>query len=180
MIFVTIGGKSTYGFLRLVKKMDEIAPELHEEVIMQIGDTRYVPQNVSYFTYVTFEESIRLFSEAKLVVSHCSTGTILNAKKYRVDRPTIVIPSRKMFDEIVDDHQMELASVIEKKIGHMPIFVVYDTDLIKDRIVELLSSDYVRATSREESFPPVLNYLKEYINGLQQDRSRREGIKTAD
>lgn len=85
-----------------------------------------------------------------------------------------------MFDGIVDDRRMEFASVIKKKIGHMPIFVVYDTDSIRDRIVELLNSDYVQATSREESFPPALNYLMEHINDPRQDRSRRERIKKAD
>ena len=38
MIFVTVG-MHTAGFERLVKKMDEIAGKIDEEVIMQIGGT---------------------------------------------------------------------------------------------------------------------------------------------
>ena len=42
MIFVTVGTHDQ-GFKRLVKKMDEIAGQIDEEVVMQIGSTDYKP-----------------------------------------------------------------------------------------------------------------------------------------
>lgn len=43
MIFVTIGTHPGQ-FDRLIKKIDEIAPQIDEEIIIQTGFTNYVPK----------------------------------------------------------------------------------------------------------------------------------------
>jgi UDP-N-acetylglucosamine transferase subunit ALG13 len=47
MIFVTVG-THYQGFDRLIRKMDEIAGKIEEDVIMQIGSTQYKPINAKY------------------------------------------------------------------------------------------------------------------------------------
>ena len=71
MIFVTVG---TERFDELVKKMDDIALELSEEVTIQIGKGRYEPKNCKYFR---FAPDIDQYSEkADLIVAHGGAGTI--------------------------------------------------------------------------------------------------------
>ena len=74
MIFLAV---STFGFERLVKKMDEIAGSIDEEVIMQIGRTEYIPQNAKYFNFTTEEEFKVLCQKARVALVHGGVGTIM-------------------------------------------------------------------------------------------------------
>lgn len=163
MIYVTVGSPSSHGFYRLIKKMDEIAPEICDQVVMQIGDSKYKPFNATYFKYNVFSESIKLFSEATLVVSHCSTGSLLNAKLFRSEKPTIVVPRRKKYKEHFDDHQMELANLIEREGDRLRIDVVYEMDHLKEKIEECLTVKYRSPLPQRERENPLIHYLKEFI-----------------
>ena len=50
MIFVTVGTHPGQ-FDRLIKRVDEIAPHIKEEIIIQRGFTRYAPKNTKYFDF---------------------------------------------------------------------------------------------------------------------------------
>lgn len=71
MIFVTAG--TTYGFENLVKEIDNIAPKLKEEIIIQLGNTKYRPKNCKYFTFKP--NIISYFKKANLVIAHGGAGT---------------------------------------------------------------------------------------------------------
>lgn len=108
MIFVSVGNHYL-GFDRLVKKMDEIAGEINEKVIMQIGCSRYKPFNAEYFDFIdNFEEILRLNREARVVVSHAGAGSIITALNQ--ETPIIIVPRLKVFKEHLDDHQLEIAN----------------------------------------------------------------------
>ena len=166
MIYVTVGGPSSYGFLRLIKKMDEITPSLDHEVVMQLGNTKYEPTYATSFRYNSFAESTKLFTEAYLVVSHCSTGTVLNAKTMRAGRPTIVMPRRKKHDEHFDDHQMELAKLIERDGVKLGIAVVYEDSALEHKVKELLKKECFVKNRLNEGRNHLLQYLEEYISKL--------------
>ncbi len=72
MILVTVG---TERFDDLVKKMDEIAPELSEKVTIQMGKGRYEPKNCKYFRFVSDMDQI--YEKADLIVTHGGAGTVL-------------------------------------------------------------------------------------------------------
>ena len=88
MIFVTIG-MHTKGFDRLVKKMDEIAGNIDEEVIIQTGGTSFKPQNATWFDFTTEEEIKELCRKASVVVTHAAMS-ILDAWEY--GKPVVVVP----------------------------------------------------------------------------------------
>jgi len=71
MIFVTVG---TERFDELVKKMDEVAPELSEKVTIQIGKGRYEPKNCKYFRFAL--DMDQYYEKADLIVAHGGAGTI--------------------------------------------------------------------------------------------------------
>ncbi len=135
MIYVTVGGISSYGFLRLVKKMDEMSSDLQQEVIMQIGNTRYIPQKTKYVLYNCYEESLDYIKRADLVIGPCSIGTILSVAMFH--KPLIILPRRKLYGELGDEHQLEIANLIESR--HLKgIRIVYDTEELKPYIVDML------------------------------------------
>lgn len=134
MIFVTIGSAvEGIEFTRLIKKMDEIAGKLDEEVVMQIGTVPYEPKNAKYFRYTSYQGNLSYFQKASLVVGHGGTGTILNALKFQV--PIVVVPRRHLYGEHVDDHQVELA---QRLVGNELVEVVYELEELESAIKEML------------------------------------------
>ena len=77
MIFVAVG---TTDFDALIVKVDEIAPSLSEEVVMQIGNGRYIPKNCRYFRFAPSLESY--YDDAAIVVSHGGLGIITEALEH--------------------------------------------------------------------------------------------------
>jgi len=134
MIFVTIGSAvKGIEFTRLIKKMDDIAGKIDEEVVMQIGTVPYEPQNAKYFRYASYQENLSYFQKASLVIGHGGTGTILNALKFQV--PIVVVPRRHHYGEHVDDHQVELA---QRLGGNELIEVVYELEDLGSAVKKML------------------------------------------
>ena len=123
MIFVAV---STFGFERLVSKMDDIAGRIGEEIIMQIGETKYHPKHAKYFNFTSEHEIKELCRRARIVVTHGGVGMILNALQEGV--PVIVVPRLKKYGEVIDDHQLYLARELEKE---NKVTVVYDVDKLE-------------------------------------------------
>lgn len=160
MIFVTIG---TYlqGFERLIKEMDRIASTFDEEIIAQIGNSKYIPKNMEYFTF-SDENKIKIdeyYEKSKIIISHAGAGTILNLFHYR--KPLIVVPRLKKFNEIIDDHQIELA---EKLKNQKNIFVVYDIKYLEDTLKKIDQFDYVEINQNKT----LINFLKNYLRNMNQ------------
>jgi beta-1,4-N-acetylglucosaminyltransferase len=102
MIFVTVG---TTDFDALVRRMDELAPGLGEEVVCQIGKGACVPRHCRSFRYApSLEEELR---RARLVVSHGGLGTMMEA--IRLGKPLVGVsnPDRR------DLHQDDLLGTLE-------------------------------------------------------------------
>jgi len=133
LIFVTVGNHNQ-GFDRLIKKIDEIAGKIDEEVIMQIGYTNYKPVNAEYFSFVdSFEEILRLNRDSRVVVSHAGAGSIVTALKQRT--PVIVVPRLKKYYEHMNDHQLEIAHAMSDDKN---VTIVYDVESLE----ECLKSDF--------------------------------------
>lgn len=137
MIFVTIGSAvKGIEFTRLIKKMDDVAGKIKEEVVMQIGTVPYEPQNAKYFRYASYQENLSYFQKASLVIGHGGAGTILNALRFEI--PIVVVPRRHQYGEHVDDHQMELAQQLG---GNELIKVVYELEGLDSAIEKMLGRD---------------------------------------
>lgn len=121
IIFVTVGTGNVYGFERLIRKMDEIAEELDDIVVMQIGCTNYEPKNAKYFRFISKKDMDRFYATSKVVVCHAGIGSIISVMKF--NKPAILVPRKRVLNEHIDDHQAEIAKFMENKMR-----VVYDID----------------------------------------------------
>lgn len=146
-----------YGFDRLIKEMDIIAERIDEEVIMQIGETRYIPNNAKYFRFLSEEDMDSLYESSRVVVSHAGTGSILSAIEHA--KPIIVVPRRKKYEEHMDDHQLDIAGELEKEGA---IMVVHD---VRD-LEKLLINGFIVSGKKLASTKTLVNMLKEFIDGL--------------
>jgi len=74
MIFVTVGSTD---FDALVARMDELAPHLGDEVVMQIGLGEYAPRHGRYLRFAPSLDEY--YAQAEIVVAHGGLGTIVEA-----------------------------------------------------------------------------------------------------
>ena len=156
MIFVTIG-MHTAGFHRLIKKMDDIAGTISEEVVMQIGYTKYIPQNAKYFKFVTAEELKKLCHEARIVVTH-GAMTIIDALEQGT--PVIAIPRLQKYGEHLNDHQLYFVQELEKA---GKVIAVYDVDKLEVALGKVNRKPDALAKDKR-----LVNALRKYIAQLER------------
>lgn len=154
MIFVTIG--TMYGFPRLIMEMDKIAENTKEEIIMQIGQTEYEPKNTKYFRFASRVEMNQIFMKSRVVISHGGIGTILSALEYM--KPIIVIPRRKEYGEIIDDHQFETTRELENE---GIIKAAYNINELRNILMEPINFSF---NPKKENVLAIK--LKNYLNQL--------------
>ena len=127
MIFVTVG-THYHGFERLIKKVDEIAGKIDEEVIAQIGSTKYEPKNMTYFSFMEDEEKfLELYKNARIIITHAGIGNLF--KIFSFQKPVIIVPRFKKFNEHVDDHQLEITEVLKDQ---KEAVIIYDLEGLED------------------------------------------------
>jgi beta-1,4-N-acetylglucosaminyltransferase len=129
MIFVTVGNQPQ-GFDRLIRKMDEIAGKIDEEVIMQVGSMKFTPINAKYFDFIDDRGITELFMTARITVTHAGSGTLLDL--IRLKRPFIVVPRLKKFNEHIDDQQIELGDVLSESYN---VVSIYDIENLEKAII---------------------------------------------
>ncbi len=113
MIFVTVG--TQLPFDRLIKMIDEMAPELDQPILAQTGVSAFVPKNIEWkvnFEAASFEATL---AGSALIVAHAGMGTFLKAKKYR--KPIIMVPRRSDLSEHRNDHQLATVSQLSHHAG---------------------------------------------------------------
>jgi len=113
MIFVTIGTHSQ-SFNRLLEEIDRLIGEkmIKEKIFVEIGNSNYKPKNYKYTKLLPFERYQNMMAKSDIVIAHGGLGSIMDALKN--NKKLIIVPRRKKFDEHVDDHQMQIAGVMEK------------------------------------------------------------------
>lgn len=105
MIFVTIG--TQLPFDRLIRIVDEMAPELNEEIVAQVHHCGFTPKHIKTIDFLAPDEFNRLFSQARLIVAHAGMGTILSALQQ--NKPIIVFPRIAAMGEHRNEHQLATA-----------------------------------------------------------------------
>ncbi|HWK03606.1 MAG TPA: glycosyltransferase [Puia sp.] len=132
MIFVTIGIQEPFD--RLIKAMDEIAPELEGiPIIAQVYSLSYKAVNLKTFEFVSQAEFEDYFSRATLIVAHAGMGTIISALVK--DKPIIVMPRLTKYKEHRSDHQIATANAC-KELNY--VHVAEDENELKTKVVEII------------------------------------------
>jgi beta-1,4-N-acetylglucosaminyltransferase len=103
VIFVTVG---TTDFDALAARMDELAPGMEEEVVIQTGRGSYVPRKAHHFRFAPALDDY--YRRASLVVSHGGLGTVMEV--LRLGKPLIGVSNPDRFDL----HQNDLLGELER------------------------------------------------------------------
>jgi len=112
VVFVTVGS-APQGFRRLLDAVDRLAgigAFGEDPVLMQVGQAKgYVPIHCEAKTFVSREEFQQLVQQASLVICH---GGATPLEIIRAGKVPVVMPRRKKYGEIVNDHQVEFVQAL--------------------------------------------------------------------
>lgn len=130
MIFVTIG--TQLPFDRLVRIIDNLAPQLNEEIVAQVYKCGFTPKNIKTVDFLAPDEFNNLFDKARLIISHAGMGTILSA--LQKDKPIVVFPRIAALGEHRNEHQLATAKKF-KELGS--VYVAMNEDELKTILLRM-------------------------------------------
>ena len=99
-------------FDRLIRMLDEIAPQLDEEIVAQVNGSGYLPRHINTIDLLPPDEFDRLFSSARLIVAHAGIGTIITAMQQQ--KPIIIFPRIAALGEHRNEHQLATAAKMKE------------------------------------------------------------------
>lgn len=116
LTFIIVGGVVEFDFSRLLKLTDQLCEEgiLNSNTTKaQIGHCSYVPQNYESYRFVNGEHFHNDIKKADLIITHGGVGTLVYALKAK--KKVIVFPRLGKYKEHLDDHQIDICSIYQKK-----------------------------------------------------------------
>lgn len=161
MIFVCVGSRE-YQFNRLLKEVDRLIESgiICEDVFEQIGSSDYLPQKCKYARYVTPEEFSSYLNKARLVITHSGAGSII--KSLNLGKKTIAVTRLKKYGEHIDDHQLQIASVLEKQ---GLIKSVKEMSELADAIKFFDNHELAKKQEEAEDGPSIVQMIDDFISG---------------
>ena len=109
MIFVTVG-TTHFQFDRLLSAV--AALETDEELVVQRGPSRVPLGDARVIDFLSFDELNDRVRQADTVITHAGVGSIMVALS-QGKRP-VVVPRLERFREAVDDHQVQVATQLDR------------------------------------------------------------------
>lgn len=118
MIFVTVGTHEQ-PFNRLIEYMDNLKRDgfINEEVIMQTGYSTYEPKYCKWNKLFPYNEMVKNVADARIVITHGGPASFI--MPLQIGKTPIVVPRQKQFNEHVNDHQVEFAINVSKRMGNI-------------------------------------------------------------
>jgi len=104
-------GTEVWPFTRAVDRVLELLPGA--EIVWQVGATDYARQGEQLQRWLPPEELRRAMREADVVIAHAGVGTVLAA--LGEGKVPVVLPRLEAQREHVDDHQVEVAAMLDRR-----------------------------------------------------------------
>ena len=154
MIFVTIGTQAPFD--RFIKIIDEVAPQINEEIIAQVYKCGFTPKNIKTVDFLAPDEFNNLFDKADLIISHAGMGTILSALQKH--KPIIIFPRIAALGEHRNEHQLATAEKF-KELGS--VYVAMNEQKLKELMLrkDLVPLHEIGAEASES----LIQSLEEFI-----------------
>lgn len=164
MIFVTVGTHEQ-PFNRLIEYVDNLKRDgvITENVIMQTGFSTYEPKYCKWSKLLPYKEMEQNVRDAHIVITHGGPASFI--MPLQIGKTPIVVPRQHQFNEHVNDHQVEFAKAVSKRMGTIiPIIdIVQLQDTIRnyDQIVAYMPSGL---SSNNAEFNRQLEKMVEEMN----------------
>ena len=130
--WVVTVGTHEQPFNRLIQKVDELKKDgvITEDVIVQTGFSTYEPQYCQWSKLIPYQQMIKNVADARIVITHGGPASFI--MPLQIGKTPIVVPRQHQFNEHVNDHQVEFARNVAKRMG--TIIEVEDIETLGDVI----------------------------------------------
>lgn len=107
MIFVTLGtqDKPFNRLLDIIQKEIENG-NIKEEVVVQVGCTKFKSKDMKIFDLVSIEKFEELMNKCDLLITHGGVGSIVSGLNH--DKKVIAVARLAKYGEHVNDHQKQI------------------------------------------------------------------------
>ena len=132
MILVLLGTQNN-SFTRLLEAVQENIDKkiINDEVVVQAGFTKFESKDMKIFKLIDKKKLSKLQDKADLIITHGGVGSIISSLEK--GKKVIVVPRLKKYNEHVNNHQVDFAEQIEKRMG--TIIPIYNIEDLKDTII---------------------------------------------
>lgn len=113
-MILVLTGTSKFPFYRLLKHLNVLKANnlIEEEILAQVGHTEIKLSHITSLSFVDAIKLTQLIKSASLIISHAGTGSAQAVLK--LNKPLILVPRLKKYNEAIDDHQLELSQAYQK------------------------------------------------------------------
>ena len=127
MIFVTLGSQDK-PFPRLINEIDLLIRNriINEEVIAQIGPTKYDGELINAFKMCDYKAFQNYVDRADLIITHGGVGSIIDAISR--GKKVIAIPRLKKYKESANDHQEQIIKKLNDEKYIIGIYNIKDLE----------------------------------------------------
>lgn len=159
MILVLLGTQNN-SFHRLVEKIDELIIQgiIKEEVIVQVGYTKYSSENMKLFDFISQDELQELQNRADLIITHGGVGSIVSS--IQKGKKVIAIPRLHEYEEHVNNHQKEIVEIFNKKGYIIGINDMSELEKAIDKSINFIPVEYKQDNSK------MLKLIEDFIEDV--------------
>lgn len=143
-LFVPLGTQK-FPFTRLVEILNKLVNEgiySSEEIVMQASVYEVEPL-FRHYNLIPNEEFNAYINNAEVVITHSGVNSIISCMNLR--KNLIIVPRMKCYGEHVDDHQLEIAELMESKFD---VIVVRDMSDLQQAIDKAKTHKYKSWSSK--------------------------------
>jgi UDP-N-acetylglucosamine transferase subunit ALG13 len=152
MIFVTVGTYET-PFDRLLRAVEPLTAK--DELVIQTGPSTVRPAGATCIDYLSFDRLVEHIRGSSAVISHAGVGSIMTTVAN--GRRPVVVPRLRRYDEVVDDHQLELARRLDQ--DELVVLVEDPAEL-----GSVLEETMLRHPASSYGNNPIAHDLREYLD----------------
>ena len=133
---------------------------LREPVLAQSGNTPYSSPHMTLVPFLAREELERRYEEASLIICQAGVGSIMLG--LRKSKKVVAIARRAMFEDHIDDHQLEILEVFSRAGSVLPWQGAGDLPGVLTQAASFVPAAYPFAEERISE--AILEYLHERVS----------------
>ena len=159
MILVLLGTQDK-PFTRLIETIDNLIVKklIKEEVIAQLGFTKYKSKNIKGFDLIPSDELNKLIKKADLIITHGGVGSILSA--VQMNKKVIAVPRLALYKEHTNDHQIQIVDEFAKTGYNLKADNPSDIEQDLKKVKAFKPKKYVSNNAQ------FIKLIEEYIDSL--------------
>lgn len=149
MVLVTLGTQKQ-SFRRLLDMVENSKELQNDDIIAQIGHTKYESKRMQCFDFVDSQKLNEYIKNAEIIITHAGVGSIFDGLHNK--KKVIAIPRLKKYGEHINDHQLEICEELEKE-GY--ILSCLENENLDEKIKEIRNKE-LKKYETNENFLEIL------------------------